>query len=356
MKRAIKTCLFSLFFLCSFSAVSKLHSADFTFTITPAVNIPLQEDIPYGFTGLLQSDLNLFGFMTVGLEGNYSIFKPNGFVKPMQLFGGGLDLGFYYYPLSRLYTGLGGGFGINSGIVNVREDGGVYNTYNPTGLYYRGFAELGFRFSPDFILTATGGYLAYVKTDFSNFNNGIYAGIGFKLNKSTGSKRESKSILVTLEQYDDINPSFSRIYRDNECGMITITNHESAEIRNVHIYFDGEKYTNSTISTPYKILPIMKILSTTTHFHPPQKMFPKSTAPQEITFLPATIRAENFCAFNHSRGEFANCYLCRIMNPLSSSSFPESVFNFSSSRSIISYSFSNFPRSFMLPAFRTSAS
>ena len=251
MKRAIKTCLFSLFFLCSFSAVSKLHSADFTFSITPAVNIPLQEDIPYGFTGLLQSDLNLFGFMTVGLEGNYSIFKPNGFVKPMQLFGGGLDLGFYYYPLSRLYTGLGGGFGINSGIVNVREDGGVYNTYNPTGLYYRGFAELGFRFSPDFILTATGGYLAYVKTDFSNFNNGIYAGIGFKLNKSTGSKRESKSILVTLEQYDDINPSFSRIYRDNECGMITITNHESAEIRNVHIYFDGEKYTNSIIECAY---------------------------------------------------------------------------------------------------------
>ena len=251
MKRVIKTCLFSLFFLCSFSAVSKLHSTDFTFTLAPAVNIPLQEDIPYGFTGLLQSDLNLFGFMTVGLEGNYSIFKPNGFVKPMQLFGGGLDLGFYYYPLSRLYTGLGGGFGINSGIVNVREDGGVYNTYNPTGLYYRGFAELGFRFSPDFILTATGGYLAYVKTDFSNFNNGIYAGIGFKLNKSTGSKRESKSILVTLEQYDDINPSFSRIYRDNECGMITITNHESAEIRNVHIYFDGEKYTNSIIECAY---------------------------------------------------------------------------------------------------------
>ena len=251
MKRAVKTCLFSLFFLCSFSTVSKLYSADFTFTVTPAVNIPLQEDIPYGFTGFLQSDLNLFGFMTVGVEGNYSIFKPNGFVKPMQLFGAGLDLGFYYYPLSRLYTGLGGGFGINSGIINVREDGGVYNTYNPNGLYYRGYAELGFRFTPDFILTASGGYLTYVKKDFSNFNNGIYAGIGLKFNKSTSSKRESKSILLSLEQYDDINPSFSRIYRDNECGVITITNHESAEIRNVHIYFDAEKYTNSIIECAY---------------------------------------------------------------------------------------------------------
>ena len=228
-----------------------MYAADFTFTLTPAVNIPLQEDISYGFTGIFQTDLNLFGFMTLGLEGNYSIFKPNGFIKPMQFFGGGLGLGFYYFPFSRLYTGLGGSFGINSSIINVREDGGVYNTYNPTGMYYRAYAEVGFRFSPAFILTATGGYQAYIKNDFSNFNNGIYAGIGLKLNKSTGSKRESKSILVSLEQYDDINPSFSRIYRDNECGSITITNHESAEIRNVHVYFDAEKYTNSIIECAY---------------------------------------------------------------------------------------------------------
>ena len=251
MKRAIRTFILSLVVLCSFSAANKLYSTDFTFTLTPAVNIPLQEDIPYGFTGIFQSDLNLFGFMTLGLEANYSIFKPNGFVKPMQLFGGGVDLGLYFYPLSRLYTGIGGSFGANSGVINIREDGGVYNTYNPFGLYYRGFAELGFRFSPQFILTVNGGYLAYVKTDFSNFNNGIYAGVGIKMNKSTGSKRQSKAVTVTLDQYDDINPSFSRIYRDNECGIITLTNHESAEIRNVHVYFDGEKYTNSIIECTF---------------------------------------------------------------------------------------------------------
>ena len=247
MKRAIRSCLFTLVLLCSFSTINKLYPADFTFTITPAVNIPLQDDIPYGFTGFLQSDLNLFGFMTLGLEGNYSIFKPNGFVKPMQLFGGGLDLGLYFYPFSRLYTGIGGGFGANSGIVNVREDGGIYNTYNPTGFYYRGYAELGFRFSPSFILTATGGYLSYVKTDFSTFNNGIYAGVGIKINKSTGSKKDAKAVTVSFEQYDDISPSFSRIYRDTECGVLTISNHESAEIRNVHVYFDAEKYTNNVI-------------------------------------------------------------------------------------------------------------
>ena len=247
MKRAIRTFLLSLIFLCPISTVNKLYSVDFTITATPSVNIPLQEEIPLGFTQLIQTDLNLFSFMTLGLDVNYSIFKPSGFVKPMQLFGGGADLGIYFYPFSRLYMGVNGGFGVNSGIINVREDGGVYNNYNPNGFYYRGTAELGFRFSPDFILTASGGYLAYVKNDFSNFNNGIYAGLGFKFNRSVGSKRESKAVKVSLEQYDDINPSFSRIYRDNECGMITIKNHESAEIRNVHVYFDAEKYTNSII-------------------------------------------------------------------------------------------------------------
>ena len=201
MKRAIRSCLLTLVLLCSFSTINKLYPADFTFTITPAVNIPLQDDIPYGFTGFLQSDLNLFGFMTLGLEGNYSIFKPNGFVKPMQLFGGGLDLGLYFYPFSRLYTGIGGGFGANSGIVNVREDGGIYNTYNPTGFYYRGYAELGFRFSPSFILTATGGYLSYVKTDFSTFNKHLF----LKDNDFLYAKRVGGPVDYILCSYQDIN-------------------------------------------------------------------------------------------------------------------------------------------------------
>ena len=241
MKRLI------LYVLAAFIFITPAAAVDFTFTANPAVNIQLNKQMPIGFSGFLQGDVNIANFMTVGLEGNYTLVKPEGFVKPIQLYGGGLNLGFYYFPLSRLYTGLGGGFGINSGYINVREEGGVYNTYNPNGLYYRGFAEIGFRFTPDFMITATGGYLSYVKKDFSNFNNGIFAGVGIKLNRSVGSKSNSKAVLVDLEQYDDINPSFSRIYRDNECGTLTITNHESAEIRNVHVYFDGEKYTNSVI-------------------------------------------------------------------------------------------------------------
>ena len=237
----------SLFILTGILFLTPVNALDFTFTATPAVNFQMNKQMPIGFSGFLQADANLFNLMTLGFEGNYTLIKPEGFVKPIQLYGGGLNLGFYYFPISRLYTGLGAGFGINSGYINVREEGGVYNTYNPNGLYYRGYAELGYRFTPDFIITASGGYLSYVKKDFANFNNGIFAGLGIKLNKSVGPKANTKALLVALEQYDDINPSFSRIYRDNECGTITITNHESAEIRNVHVYFDAEKYTNSVI-------------------------------------------------------------------------------------------------------------
>lgn len=225
-----------------------LSAVDFTFTATPAVNISMQKEMPLGFSGFLQADLNLFNFLTFGLEGNYTLFKPDGFTKPIQFFGGGLDLGLYFFPLSRIYTGIGGGFGANSGYVNVREANDVYNTYNPTGLYYRGYADLGFRFTPDFILTLQGGYLSYIKKDFSAFNNGFFGGVGIKINRSVGaSKNRAKAVTVSLEQYGDIYPSYSRIYRDNECGILKITNHESAEIRNVHIYFDADKYTSSVI-------------------------------------------------------------------------------------------------------------
>lgn len=225
-----------------------LSAVDFTFTVAPAVNISMQKEMPIGFSGFVQTDLNLFNFMTFGLEANYTFFKPTGFLKPVQLYGGGLDLGLYFFPLSRIYMDIGGGFGVNSGYVNVREANDVYNTYNPNGLYYRGYADLGFRFTPDFMLTVQGGYLSYVKKDFSPFNNGFFGGVGIKINRSVGaSKNRSKAVTVSLEQYGDIYPSFSRIYRDSECGMLTITNHESAEIRNVHIYFDADKYTSSVI-------------------------------------------------------------------------------------------------------------
>ena len=238
----------SIVFLTVCLSVFPLSAIDFTFTATPSVNIQLDKQMPLGFSGFLQADLNLFNFMTFGLEGNYTFLKPSGFIKPIQLYGGGLDLGFYCFPLSRIYAGIGGGFGANSGYVNVREANDVYNTYKPAALYYRGFADIGFRFTPDFILTVSGGYLSYIKKDFSNFNNGIYGGIGIKINRSTANGRNrSKAVTVSLEQYGDIYPSFSRVYRDNECGLLTITNHESAEIRNVHIYFDADKYTNNVI-------------------------------------------------------------------------------------------------------------
>ena len=81
--------------------VVPLSAVDFTFTAAPSVNISLQKEMPIGFSGFLQADVNLFNFMTVGIEGNYTFFKPDGFLKPVQLYGGGLDLGFYFFPFSR---------------------------------------------------------------------------------------------------------------------------------------------------------------------------------------------------------------------------------------------------------------
>ena len=242
--------ILALFLSISLS-VGSLFAADFTFTATPGAYIQLDQEMPVGFSGFLQADIDLFNFLTFGIDGSYSMFMPDGFKKPVMLYGGGLGLGMYFYPLSRIRFDLGGAFGANSGFLNVREATGEYLNYNPTGLYYRGYADLGFRFSPEFEITINGGYISYIKPDFSPFNNGFYAGVGIKLNKSTGRSKDKKAVTVDLEQYDDIYPSFSRIYRDNECGELTITNHESAEIRNVHIYFDADKYTSNIIECGY---------------------------------------------------------------------------------------------------------
>lgn len=237
----------SILIIFSFFITLTLPAVDFTFTASPAASFSLNKDFPVGFSGFTTADVNLFNMITVGVEGNYSLYMPNGFVKPIQLYGGGMDSGVYYSFFSRLHTGIGASFGLYSGYVNVREQGDVYNTYNPTGFFYRGYGEIGFRFTPDIILIGTGGYYSYVKPDFSNFYNGFYAGAGIRLNKSVGGKKVSKLVDVSFEQYDSIYPFLSRVYRDNECGVLTITNNESAEIRNVRVSFDAEKYTNSVI-------------------------------------------------------------------------------------------------------------
>ena len=83
-------------------------SADITFRLTPGIAIPGNKDYSTGFGGTAQLDLDLFGLLTVGVEGLFTTSNIDALSQSVYFYGGGAGLGFYFYPLSRLYIGLGG--------------------------------------------------------------------------------------------------------------------------------------------------------------------------------------------------------------------------------------------------------
>ena len=59
----------------------------------------------------VQADLDFINLLTVGVEGGYLFEQPKATDEGINTIFGGLNLGVYYYPISRLYLGAGGGFG-----------------------------------------------------------------------------------------------------------------------------------------------------------------------------------------------------------------------------------------------------
>ncbi|MCQ2585700.1 MAG: hypothetical protein MJ185_08910 [Treponema sp.] len=223
---------------------------DVTLRATPGIMLPLGKDPKtekkYYETGIgifAQADVDLFGFMTAGVEGNFASLPANGLDKPIQLLGGGLGLGAYYYPLSRLYTGLGGSFGIYQ--LGAKLDG---ESSNGMGLYYRGYGEIGFRVNPEFTVAVTGGYMSHMIVNDKPLVNSPNAGISLRYTVPLG-KSGSSSFGVNFVQEDAAQPLFMSAYRVCPLGTLTLTNSEGAEVRNVHVSFRAGKYTSSTFES-----------------------------------------------------------------------------------------------------------
>ena len=224
----------------AFGLLTGVFSLDLTLSFTPGVSIPLHDDSGVGFGGFAQADLDLFGFLNVGAEGHLSI-NP---LKPINannvFYGGSLNLGAYYYPLSRLYIGAGGSFGLWQVSTSADVDEPVASDF-----YRRGYGEIGFRVSPELTLTASGSYNTYMGLpETENYMNSVQAGIGVRYTMPIG-KKGSSSFITTLNQGDAAFPVFMSAYRACPFGVVTIRNNEGAEVRNVKVYFRAGKYTAS---------------------------------------------------------------------------------------------------------------
>ena len=238
--------VFSIIFALLMAAAS--FSYDFTLKVTPTTMFPVlsagekKYDVA-GYGGFVDVGMSFFDFLNVGPEFGFILLpkynakaleagnEPNVYIVPL-----GVQLGVFYYPFSRIEVAAGIAGGAYGSFTNGRSH------YAP---WYRAYADLNFR-----INTRISAGL-----DFSWFNcqnntwfgnpgaAGITAGLVVNFKFST----EKASGLVDAQIECDVNvfPLIYTIYKTNAIGTITISNSETAEIRNVKVKFRAEGYTAS---------------------------------------------------------------------------------------------------------------
>lgn len=245
------------FILVTVLSLSAVFALDLSLRFTPALVFPTEsitgEDgvkkstYDMGFGGFVQADANLFNIMSVGLEGGMNYLRPID-LDPINIVFGGVGLGAYYYPISRVYLGAGGAFGAYSVTWSKKDKNDTTKSKLEYGdLYWRVYGEAGFRVNPSLTVSANGGYQNFQahNTSVKSLRKGPFAGVSVKINMDVGNKG-SGNVNAAVEQYDDVYPVFMQLYRNSPLGTIKLTNFESAEIRNVTVGFRADKYTAST--------------------------------------------------------------------------------------------------------------
>ncbi len=268
----MKKTLLSLFLIFGVTAGSigtgsagSLFAVDFSLRLNPGVIIPLKDHYKPGFNMTVQGDIQLFDWVTLGGEGNILIETPEASDSPLSFLYGGLGLGVYHNIFSRLYFGVGGA----AGFYNLSFTG-TDEKQNASDLYWRGYGELGFRFSPTVTLSLNGGYNSFLTTngftslfsgDAKTLMAGPTAGVSLKVTLST-KKSSKNSCYATIRQDVEIYPLFMQLYKNVPVATVILTNGESAEIKNVTVSFTAGKYTSSALkSEPIAIIKKMRTAS-----------------------------------------------------------------------------------------------
>ena len=229
---------FCIFFLLLFPLVFAF-SLELNIRVNPVAAIPVQQDadnplFSVGGGAFINADVELFDFLSLGPEFGYyltPLYKTSTFA---QLSAGGLGASVYFYPLARLALRLGG----SGGIYEI-----AYGENTGSQLWWKGYGEVGFRISPLFTLSAGAGYIRFAGGAQEPMYTGIIAGITGRFSLDTVAA--GGHISARLEQPEPVFPLLYGIYKQNSVGTLTITNDESAEIRNVSISFRAENYTDS---------------------------------------------------------------------------------------------------------------
>lgn len=217
----------------------RLCALEIAFRVTPEVSIPFGGDSPSlyktGFAGTVNTDLQFFNFLSAGPELSYFYVPLNGTGTNLQLVNGGLSVGAFAYPSSRIRVQLeaaGGGY-------EAMSNSGSYGN-----LWWKVHANAGFRLTPSFNLAVTGGYISFLYPR-SPLYSAIVAGLSGQLTVDTSVS--TGNVAVSLDQGEPVFPLFYGIYKQNSIGTLTLVNNETAEIRDVTVSFRSGEYTSSLL-------------------------------------------------------------------------------------------------------------
>lgn len=214
-----------------------LSALEFTIRVTPEFAIPLGSDsgdlYSPGFGAILNADVPFFDHFSAGPEFSFFYLPLKNTGTNLQFMGAGLSAGWFTFPVSRLQTGAALSFGAYECMSKTSAYG---------NLWWKLSGNAAFRITPALNVGASAGYISYLYPDAPLFGGLL---LGLTAQVSVDTKVSEGNIAVSLEQTEPVFPLFYGIYKENGIGTLTVTNDESAEIRDVVVSFRAGNYTAS---------------------------------------------------------------------------------------------------------------
>jgi tetratricopeptide (TPR) repeat protein len=231
----------------AFAPVSNLAAQDVRVRVAPDLLIPLDGG-PLGLGGgaSFVMDLGLFDFLAPYLGADVRVVGPSASALDgsLVLASGGAGLGFFAFPMPRIKIGASAGTGIYVGSYTGPE-GSATMTGN---VFMRAGGEVGYRLSPSLTVSAAGSYINLMMKQDGAVGS-FYKGLALSLVADIGFASKSSEGRATLQSAESkpVYPIVAVDYARNPFGLVTIRNSESAEIRNVELWFHSEGYTSGPI-------------------------------------------------------------------------------------------------------------
>lgn len=240
--------LFAIATVAACLSLTSVAAQDVRVRVSPEILVPLGEDPTLGFGGggSLTMDMGFMDFLApyLGVDVDYLGMSVADAAGSSVLARGGGGLGFYAFPLPRLKLGARAGSGIYVGSYTDGEGESI-----PFGnVFWKAGAEAGYRLSPSMTLSASAAYV-----DMMNREDGIvgsfHRGLSVSLVVDFGFGSKSAEGKAALKSADSVPvyPISAVEYSKSPFGSVVIRNAESAEIRDVEVYFHAEGYTTGPV-------------------------------------------------------------------------------------------------------------